>query len=70
MKKIHNRHSCYSWFLFFSTTTSLALAGIKTKPEKIKSLGIRGLLFKPLVIRDFAGKIREILDNAPTGTNE
>jgi CheY-like chemotaxis protein len=38
--------------------------------EKIKALGIRGLLFKPLVVRDLAEKIREVLDNAPTGTNE
>lgn len=38
--------------------------------EKIKSLGIRGILFKPLVIKDFAEKIREVLDNTPTGTNE
>jgi CheY-like chemotaxis protein len=30
--------------------------------EKIKSLGIRGLLMKPMVIKDLAKKIREILD--------
>ncbi len=30
--------------------------------EKIKSLGIKGLLKKPIVIKDFAEKIREILD--------
>jgi hypothetical protein len=30
--------------------------------EKIQSLGIRGLLMKPMVIKDLAKKIREILD--------
>jgi len=29
--------------------------------EKIKSLGIKGLLMKPIVIRDLAEKIREVL---------
>lgn len=32
--------------------------------EKIKSLGIKGLLMKPIVIKDLALKIREVLDNA------
>jgi CheY-like chemotaxis protein len=30
--------------------------------EKIQSLGIKGLLMKPMVIKDLAKKIREILD--------
>jgi CheY-like chemotaxis protein len=30
--------------------------------EKIKSLGIKGLLKKPIVIKDLAEKIREVLD--------
>ncbi|WP_232364313.1 cache domain-containing protein [Desulforapulum autotrophicum] len=30
--------------------------------EKIKSLGVRGLLLKPIIIKDLAKKIREILD--------
>ena len=30
--------------------------------ERIKSLGIRGLLLKPIIIRDLAKKMREVLD--------
>jgi len=30
--------------------------------EKIKSVGIKGLLMKPIMIKDFAEKIREVLD--------
>ena len=30
--------------------------------EKIESLGIRGLILKPIIIRDLAQKIREVLD--------
>jgi len=30
--------------------------------EKIKSLGIKGLLLKPIIISDLAKKMREILD--------
>ena len=30
--------------------------------EKIKSLGIKGLLKKPIVIKDLAQKIRDVLD--------
>jgi CheY-like chemotaxis protein len=30
--------------------------------EKIKSMGIKGLLLKPIIMRDLAKKIREILD--------
>lgn len=38
--------------------------------EKIKSLGIKGLLKKPIVIKDLAEKIREVLNNAPVKTPE
>jgi PAS domain S-box-containing protein len=31
--------------------------------EKIKSIGIKGLLMKPIVIKDLAKKIREVLDS-------
>jgi len=30
--------------------------------EKIKSLGIRGLVLKPIIVKDLAKKIREALD--------
>jgi CheY-like chemotaxis protein len=30
--------------------------------EKIKSLGIKGLLLKPIIIKDLAEKMRKILD--------
>jgi response regulator RpfG family c-di-GMP phosphodiesterase len=30
--------------------------------EKIKSLEIKGFLIKPIMIREFARKIREVLD--------
>jgi len=33
--------------------------------EKTKSLGIKGFIEKPLVIKDLARKIREVLDKAP-----
>ncbi|MCM2284149.1 MAG: PAS domain S-box protein [Desulfobacula sp.] len=35
--------------------------------EKIKSLGIKGLLKKPIVIKDLAEKIREVLDKTSGG---
>jgi len=35
--------------------------------EKIKSLGIKGLLMKPIVIKEFAQKIREVLDGSRHG---
>ena len=31
--------------------------------EKIKNIGIKGLLLKPIVIKDLAKKIREVLDS-------
>jgi CheY-like chemotaxis protein len=31
--------------------------------EKIKSLGIKGLLLKPIIIKDLAERIRKVLDN-------
>jgi hypothetical protein len=31
--------------------------------EKIESLRIKGLLMKPIVIKDLAKKIREVLDD-------
>jgi PAS domain S-box-containing protein len=32
--------------------------------RKIKSIGIKGLIIKPIAIKDLANKIREVLDNA------
>ena len=31
--------------------------------EKVKSLGIKGLLLKPIIMKELARKIRETLDN-------
>ncbi len=36
--------------------------------EKIKSLGIKGFLMKPIVIKDLAKKLREVLDEDKNGT--
>ena len=38
--------------------------------EKAKSMGIKGFLMKPIVMRDLSNKIREVLDNKESSVQE
>ncbi|MDY6908683.1 MAG: response regulator [Thermodesulfobacteriota bacterium] len=40
----------------------------KVSPEKVKDMGIRGFLMKPVTIHDLAATVREALDDAKAGS--